>query len=400
MIKLNSINSIKTPVTNRGVVNTLNLKNSLIYQGFENDLNQFILIDWFQCTILDDFTNTGDLRNYAIDLFKSLFGVTNDDLCFEYKGINGYNARVFYKNIYIMYNTFRYDMGINILMSGQGCRDFESLGLDYFQFFRKLKSYDVSYNRIDISIDDFTNRYFNLAKLYKYVRRKSVCSKFLSCININKTKLSDFSNIGNTLQFGSKASSFQVTFYDKLKERESQNFIVSSNIKNWTRTELRFRHERVDEVIDKILLSDSSINTIVKSILREYISFKDIKSKDSNLSRREEASWWVNFLENVDSLKLTNYLPEESITKKIKFVSEQTAMSNLMVFLSRVDNLKTDGLTQGYLSWLFENGIDKFDFNKLKIMNNYRIANGLIPFTMQEISDYLNDLYIVSHLPF
>lgn len=393
--------SNKTPITNRGVDNTLNIKNVLIYQGFENTLEQFILFDWFQATIfIPNFDTVGDLKYYATDLFFKLFGLSSSDLCFEYKGLNGYNASLYYKNIYIMYNTFRSDMGLHIKMSGQGCRDFEQLGLDYFDFFRKLMKYDLNFNRIDISIDDFSNRYFDISKLNHYIQHKSVSSKFISCMNVSKTRLSDSSLLGNTLQFGSKASDIQVTFYDKLKERQSQNIIVSSNIKHWIRTELRFRHEKARGVVNQILIDDNNVNKIVKGILRDYISFKDIFSKDSNVSRREEASWWVQYLENIDYLKLTNYLPENSITRKENWIKESTSKSNFIVYLSKLNNLKLDDHVLDYMYDLFKCGSDKFSFNDLKIINDYRINNHLEPFTMQEIKDYIEDLNIVASLPF
>ena len=396
-----STNSIKTPATNRGVDNTLNLNKFLIYQGFENNLGQFILFDWFQATILIEIDeHMPDFRFFATELFLELFDIKAVDLCFEYKGINGYNASLYYNDIYIMYNTFRPDMGIHIKMSGQGCRDFETLNLNYIEFFKKLCKYNVNFNRVDISIDDFTGKYFTISKLNRYIKKKCVCSKFLSAINIEKTKLSDCSSLGNTLQFGSKASDFQVTFYDKLKERKSQNIIVNNNIKFWLRTELRFRHERAKEVIYKIIDDEYNINVLVKGILREYISFKDIKSKDSNVSRREEEEWWIDFLENVDNLKLTNYLPENSITKKEQWLKENTSKSNFMVYLSKLNNLKLDDNTQNYMFDLFKKGFEKFDFNDLKVINQYRLSNHLEPFTMSEISDYIDDINILMSLPF
>lgn len=396
-----SQNSIKTPTTNRGVDNTLNLKNCLIYQGFENSLEQFILFDWFQATILiDNYDRIGDLRYYATDLFEKLFKLTSNDICFEYKGINGYNASLYYKNIYIMYNTYRMDMGVHIKMSGQGCRDFESLGLDYFEFFKKLMSYNINFNRIDISIDDFSNKYFDISKLNHYIKHNAVSSKFLSSISISKTRLSDSNSLGNTLQFGSKASDIQVTFYDKLKERESQNVIVAANIKYWIRTELRFRHEKAREVVGKIIADNNNVNVIVKAILREYISFKDIFSKDSNISRREESNWWTDYLENVDKLKLTNYLPENSITKKENWIKENTSKSNFMVYISKLNNLKLDNYTEDYMYNLFKVGLEKFTYNDLKIINQYRLSNGLEQFTMQEIKDYIEDINLIASLPF
>ena len=399
----------RTLTTNRGVDNTLNLSNFLLYQGFENDLGQFILFDWFQATILSesfDFDHSSGVVfgvsniNYkVIDMFKYLFGINSKDLVFEYTGVSGYNSTYSYKDIKIMFNQNRPEMGINILMSGQGCRCFEELKLDYIDFFKKIKSYSsVNFNRIDISIDDFTSNYFTLGKLKKYINKGAVCSKFLSSLTIEKNLLSTNERIGHTIQFGSKASNVQVTFYDKLKERKSKNFIVDNHIKYWTRTELRFRHESAKTVIDIILANSNNINIIIKSILKDYINFKDLNSKDSNKSRRQNAIWWDRYLENLDLLKITNYLPESTIIKKKEWVYNSTSKSNLMVYLSQLDNINLSDINYSYIVDLFQAGVDKISLKDLKIINDERIKNKKEPLTSSEIKAYIDSLhdYILS----
>ena len=377
-----------------------NIKDYLMYKGTENNLNQFILFDWIQITILSEsfeyddrgvVSSTTDFQKKCIDLFRNIFNLNSSDLLFEGRGVNGYNANYHYKNIYIMYNYSRPEMGFHIKMSGQGCRDFEALNLNYIDFFNKINSYTVNYNRIDISIDDFTNNYFSISKLYSYIRSNSVSSKFLSTLNIEKTCLSTGKDLGHTLQFGSKASNIQITFYDKKKERESQNMIVSANIDYWFRTELRFRHDYAKQVVDRILI-DKDINKIVKGYLSEYICFKDRNSKDSNISRRPTAIWWSRYLENVDNLSLINYLPVDDIVRKAHWLEKSVSKSLLMVYISKLDNLETDNQTNELLLKLFENGYDKFDYADLKLVNSYRIANNLIPFTEKQLFDYVEDI--------
>lgn len=377
-----------------------NLKDYLSYKSINNELNQFILFDWFQATILSEsfeFDKHGclsgitDFNKTAIDLFKDIFKISSCDLIFESRGVNGYNANYHYNEIYIMFNYSRPEMGFHIKMSGRGCRDFENLNLDYIDFFKTINKYVVNYNRIDISIDDFSNKYFSISKLYSYVRSNCVSSKFLSVLNIEKRKLSDGFDLGHTLQFGSKASNIQITFYDKLKERESQNMIVSSNIKYWVRTELRFRHDYAKQIVDKILI-DKDINKIVKSVLSEYISFKDKYSNDSNISRRDNAPWWNNFLENVDKLSLINYLPEDSISRKSNWLKNSVSKTLFMVYISNLDNLKTDNQTNELLLNLFQEGFEKFNYEDLKLINSNRISNNLIPYTEKEIFDYVQDI--------
>ena len=404
VLKISDKNFDRPPFTNRGVDNTSFLSNLLEYQGFANDLGQFILFDWFQCTILSESYeckwDSGEITGYSnlsykvIDMFKELFGLNSNELVFDYTGVSGYNCTYSYKDIKIMYNVQKPEMGINILMSGQGCRCFEELKLDYIDFFRKLKRYAaVNYNRIDISIDDFTNKYFTLGKIKKYINKGAVCSKFLTSMNIEKTLISNSESVGHTIQFGSKASNVQVTFYDKLKERKSKNIIVNDEVKYWTRCELRFRHETAKTLLNVILENSNNINFVVKSILKDYINFKDLNSKDSNKSRRVNASWWDSYLENVENLKITNYLPESTITKKKDWLYRSTSKSQLMVFLSGLDNIEIGELETSYIVDLFQSGIEKIREKDIKMINSERIKNKKEPLTSSEIKSYIDSLH-------
>lgn len=402
-------NSIVTPPTNRGVENTQNVVKTHINKGKTNDLMQFVLFDWVQFTILSDsfsyfdengvFTGYKDIKDYAIDLFLVFFNISYNDLFFEYKGINGYNSCCSYKNIYCYWHTTRADMGIHFKLSGQGCRDFEDLGLDYIKLFKSIYKYSFNINRVDISIDDFTDDYFTLSKLLYYCRKGRVVSRFKSVLNLEKICLSSsVENLGHTLQFGSKASNIQVTFYDKIKERNSQGFIVDSNISFWTRTELRFRHEAADLVIASIFKDPFNLNLTVKSILKNYIDFKSLLSSDSNLSRIDTALFWNDFLENVDSLRLSNYIPESTIVRKAKWLENNVSKTNFMVYISKLNNLCVDDISSDYLLKLLNNGVDKFNYKDLVIVNEYRINNKLEPFTQDEIFDYINDIKEVAQL--
>lgn len=402
--KNSDLNLDGTPITNRGVGNTSNQEFSLNYQGFSNNLNQFVLFDWIQCTILSEsfdynlengvVSGVSDVRYKVIDMFKYLFGLEAKDLVFEYTGVSGYNCCYSYKDIKIMYNQSRPDMGINLLMSGQGCRCFEELKLDYIEFFRKLKQYSsINYNRLDISVDDFTSDYFTLNKLKSYIKHGHVSSKFLSTMMIEKMIIKTLDRVGDTLQFGSRSSNIQVTFYDKMKERQSKNIIVDTRIKYWTRCEIRFRHETAKNCIDKIVQGSSNINDIVKSVLKDYINFKDRSSKDSNVARRPNASWWDDYLENLDNLKITNYLPESTITRKKEWLYSATAKSNLMVYLSELDNIKTSSFMDGYLIELFQKGVTKLKEKDIKMINDDRIKNKLEPFTTSEILAFVESLH-------
>ena len=161
-------NSLRTPVTNRGVDCTEIDNIFLDIKGQINDLEQFIIIDWFQCTIFPDFNITevnidgvvDGYRLHVFDYFKKLFNIERQDIIVEQKGLNGYDTTYSYRNIKMMTHHKRKEMGINVLMSGTGCRDYEELNLGWYNLFVLLNGMTVSYNRIDIAIDDYTNKYF------------------------------------------------------------------------------------------------------------------------------------------------------------------------------------------------------------------------------------------------
>ena len=218
--------SFKAPVTNRGAVNTYS----------DTSLTQRLLVDWCQFSIFFDEEEESDftkIRSYAYLLFYKLFGIDREQLFFSNSGINGYTSSISYRNIYAYFRGDSSHMGINFKLSGTGCRDFEELNLTWQELFTRINSYRHNYNRIDIAIDDFTGDYFTIEKLQKLIKQGRVSSKFKSSLDIIKRSISDGSTLGNTLQFGSKASRVQITFYNKILERQSQNYIVSNNIKSW-----------------------------------------------------------------------------------------------------------------------------------------------------------------------
>lgn len=377
--------SLNSPFTNRGVVNTY-----------------YVLFDWFECTFLDEnfmyndtsgeWLETRSGFDVCKDLFEYLFDIDYKDLVIEYKGVNGYNCTLSFKNIKLLFNFSRPDMGIHLLMSGSACRDFEELGLDYQVLFSKINSYQVNYNRIDVSIDDFRGEYFNLQKLVNYVLNDSLATKFKSVLSIIKYNTYGAKELGNSLQFGSRASNIQITFYDKLLERKSKDILVDTDITSWIRTETRFRDTHAKYIITEYIKDSSSLNTILKSVIYNYLDFKVLESSDSNKSRRPTASWWLGFLDNVDKLRIANYLPESTITKKRNWLINSISRSQLMVYVSDLDLRKFDVVTSDFILELLKKGSDSLDKSDLQLINDYRDKNKLERLTFSDIKDYINAL--------
>lgn len=393
--------TLEAPVTNRGVDNTEKVFSPYDFQCETNDLEQFIVIDWLQFTILYENyqfdSKTGELISFtSLDsivykYFKLLFHLNKQDIVKEEGGINGYTTKFSYKDIYAYVNYSRQDLGINFKLSGTGCRDFENLGLNWYSLFKGLNLLCVNYNRIDIAIDDFTSRYFTLSKLRNCIRKGRVVSKFLTSLELTKRLVSDSSIVGSTLQFGSKASNIQITFYDKLQERKSANYLVNKDINFWTRCEVRFRHERAKEVVN-MLSKDIKLNPLVKSILGDYIRFLDYNSEDSNKSRWNTSKWWSDYLENLDNIELSVLSVESSITKKKAWIDKATSKSQLMVYLSKLDNVTLDSHSSEFIKNVLLNGLDNITDKDLQLINDDRLKNKLPLFSKKQIEDYVRDI--------
>jgi len=377
------------PVTNRGAENTL-------------------IIDWCQFTIFYKDLNTLEksyfinLKDFAINLFIKFFKINPAELCFETGGINGYDYSISYKNIYCYYSLSRPDMGVNFKLSGQACRDFEDLGIEWIDFFKELNDHIVGYNRIDIAIDDYTDKYFTIRKLYKYIKKGYVTSKFKSSLELTKRTVADGSILGDTLQFGSKASRVQITFYDKMLERQSQNYIINNNIKNWTRTELRFRQERAKEIV-YLIINDNDFSKTIKGILKNYICFLEPKS-DSNKARWPVAKFWIDFTDNIDKIKLSRINIENTISKKKEWLFHSISKSQLMVLLSELDNIETDDNTSDYLLRMLRFPTNKLTDKDIQFINDERYKQHKEPITREQILDYLEDIkqivFLSQELPF
>lgn len=361
---------------------------------------QAVLIDWFQFNILNIYEEfyseytpyqNIDLKNCCYILFEDLFNIKSDELIFEWKGICGYTANISWNNIRMYFNHHNPGQGINVIMSGKGCRDFEDLDLTWFELIKKISKYKrVNYNRIDIAIDDYTNKFYDLEKIKWYVDNGLVVSRFRTTFNVNyKTIDVNPESLGCTIQFGSKASNLQITFYDKLKERENENIIVSEDVKYWSRCELRFRHEYAEQV-SQFILNGDLINT-TKGILYDHIRFiiPDNKSSDSNKWRRDTCSWWLDYLDSVEKLHLSTITIESDITKKRKWLMTSTPKTTLQILLSEVDTFNVDEVLFDLILKILDIGIDKLDKKSLELVNNYRQKHNLDIISYEDICNLI-----------
>lgn len=378
--------SYSTPNTNRGVVNTKNSEFSPEFrEKCEKSLNNEIkmCVDWCQCTIFS-------YEKSIYDLYKELFNVDSSYITMELKNLYGYDKCYSYKDIKIYVSSKRDDMGIHILLSGTGCRQVEDLKIGFIDLFKKIRQYNAHYTRLDIAIDNFTNKYFSMYRVKKSIKDNCVVSRFRNTIEFIKTQIKDSSNKGYTIWFGSRASDIQIVFYDKLKERESQNQIVSDNIKYWCRLEIRFRNDYASQVV--LNLMEKDFNEYIKSVLKNYIDFVELNPKEKNRSRLKTIDWWKEFLDNVYGVRLYNNNYVATLSKKQSWLENSTSKTNAMVLLSNIENLYVDKISCEYLVKYFTKGFINIENSDLQFINEYRIKNGFNPIELEDLKYMIGEI--------
>lgn len=397
-------NLVCAPLGNTGVTHTMKSLNSVENKSETVNLKQFVLIDWLEFTIHHEFSvqlvnhNMYNNRDYVdsiyleqqvYQLFNDLFGISSNDIVYEKRGRNCYTELYYYKNI-LCWTSQDIRMGFHFEISGQGCRLLELLNIDLFFLLAQLKNYICKFTRIDLSIDDFTNDYFTVPKLKEYLSNGQVISKLRTYYDIKSGIVEESGLLGNTLQLGSKAGLIHITFYDKLLERESNNYIISDDVNYWTRTEVRYRHEKAQDIVEYLIIT-KDINKCVKGVLKDYVRFVEKPNNDTNKWRRKTAKWWDKFLDNIDVIKLASPKVYTSIEKKKEWLKDDVSKTQLMCLLGELD-IKSDNNSLELILNLLKLGVTKIKDKDVQMINDFRLDHNLNPLKKEEIEAYIRSL--------
>lgn len=368
---------VEPPVANRGVGNT---------SSFEENC----LIDWVQVTFLPD----EKLRS-EFDILDSLFGLRHDEWFVEEFGRYGYTKSLVYKNIRL-YSCGKFALGFHLELTGQACRDLEELDITWLDFFKQCFYLNGRFTRIDIAIDLFTRKYFDINKIYKKIKNHEFKTKFQTVMNIEKNITSDMTSLGQSITFGQRSSDIFIQFYDKLKEREQNNYILPSNLDFWNRVEVRLRHDKANSLILLYCGIDNKydLGYYARSILSNYLNFIT-PNNDTNRSRWPVSKFWNDFLGTVDKLKLSRQDKNLSITSKKKWITDITSRTQFEVFVSTLSDLNIDKITTFYMYDILLAGFEKCETSKrfnLNLINEYRLKHGLNPLLISDLKHIADDI--------
>lgn len=247
--------------------------------------------------VLDWLTFSGHFRSFQeiID-FLGLSKIANSFVPaaprWFYKTAVTYSKEI---TLYLSQNSDYTMACINI--SGRGCRFLESFSDyeidDILQKVQKTEGFKIS--RVDIAMDIIDND-FSITQLVDDTRAGNfTCrSKFYnimeSCDNGIK---------GSSLYFGKKGSNIFINIYDKRAERGYQ----SDSMDNWTRVEVRLRHENAEGFLLKYFEGGNDLGYIFVGIVNNYLRFLK-PSDDSNKSRWDTAEYWQRILYHCEKVKV------------------------------------------------------------------------------------------------
>ncbi|MEG0408725.1 MAG: replication initiation factor domain-containing protein, partial [Erysipelotrichaceae bacterium] len=341
------------------------------------------LIDWF-CVCIKKHTLNDVFNYFGKDFYKCDFAPMHYDYML-----------VYYEKIKILVSN-RKDMNICVLLSGRACRELEE-HYSWDTFFRFIKMYShhnkfeyiPNYNitRIDYSFDYYNWKFDIVNRVGKYFDNNLFTS--FSRKNIyTVSKNSKGQVIGKSIRFGKRGNEFSLIFYDKLKERNQSDHVVSKNIKSWFRMEATFSQSLAMVLFD--VLNDSSNN--VQKFVVQYIYKKiDFKKKvkgytkeSKNLCRVATAQWWTRLLGTMTKSTFSKKAYQCTIDQKKNFIEHSVAKTLSLVYV--MQNL-VNGETnqQSYLKSLWEIGSEKVGDKELGIANDYLEKNGKEKITIDEL---------------
>lgn len=269
--------------------------------------NNVFLIDWI----------TVVFHNVSVPFIQALLGMDSPDIPWETTVAfrNGYPCRTQYKHINILWGAddekyyksdakksaaekVRNDMGICLDISGQGCREFESIaGNDWLKFLHDIcdRDFKTTITRLDLAYDDHIGT-LDLYRIAGDVRDRNYTSPskkaqvIWSDDQVNNVQ-------GLTVYIGSKSSDVMIRIYDKAAERE-----FGSDV-HWVRCELQLRHERCIAAAAEIL-KHQHVGRTASGILRNYLTFREPVSSDENKSRWPVAPYWDKVLLDMERVSL------------------------------------------------------------------------------------------------
>lgn len=288
-----------------------------------------VSIDWLSFTVKGMWWN---------DVIQNFLGMDPDlfqDLSIT---MNGYQRVKAFNSIYVCFqpreNEYFKNMGVNVSMSGTGCRTFENFSSfagtgdkeseesKAFQcLFAKIDGdANVKISRLDVACDD-KEGYLDMEVMEDCVEYDEIRSR-LKKRDVHKSK-NGKKNTGKTIYIGSESSDFRIRIYDKAKQMNVEG--------HWIRVEMVLRGRNANGFVSELLNDEEkSVGKLAAEVLNDKFTF--IENDDSNISRCSVCPWWRKFVETLESVHLvTCEAIQHNVDKIMEWVDKQVAPSLFII---------------------------------------------------------------------
>jgi phage replication initiation protein len=276
-------------------------------------------------------------------------------------GRHGYRYGVAFNGIEIYYGGNSLNMGVNVSMSGNGCRtyaQFHPMEELLQRIYDGVQEGEINPTRLDIACDDYDG-HLELQRIIEYIRDKRLRARSTHRKGIFNLDRAD-GDEGDTVYIGSEKSERRTRIYDKAKEQGDYKGV-------WNRLEMVNRRQYARAVLEALIINLANgmeLGEIVAGMLADQLAF--IERDDVNISRCSLASWWAEFLENLTRIKLMlKEKPELAIEKLAMYVGDYWAPTIVMLY--RIYG-------EAWLDTVIEQGAKKLRKRHLTMMNNYSAA--------------------------
>lgn len=246
---------------------------------------------------------------------RSLFGQGVD---WQKKpGKFGYTEALFFGNIWVMHRKMDRGFEMCVDMSGTGCRAFESLKGEGFQWADFLDglcaAYDPHFSRLDVALDLTEKWVPPVRTICKYVADRRYVSKYRR--NIYTLGSEEFAF------FGSPHSDVRLRIYNKALERGYSD-------QHWVRFEYQLRNDAAGKFV-KEFLKHRNIGYCLRSCLNNAIRFTREPCIDTtNRVRLKNVQWWERLMSGADKISLFECVGlEYNLSRLEKYLVTQVAPS-------------------------------------------------------------------------
>jgi len=238
------------------------------------------------------------------------------------KGRYGYKKQLAYGHISVLFNGAE-DMGIHVILSGKGCREYEA-DSTLLELLDRIMLHDGKCTRIDMAMDDKSGKIIPFEEIKKAVKAGTISSRWKTSTEYVKRKLNDGEIIGHTINIGSRKSKMFLRIYDKALEQGQDT--------PWVRIEIEIRDERA-QTLQNILLFEDQIGQVYAKIINNYIRFLE-PTDDSNRSRWPTAAWWSNLIGEIGKTSLTRKPEDRTVEDVRSWVKQQVGPSLAVLFIA------------------------------------------------------------------